>query len=75
MFGLFINRPGVACGKLQISLYAQEADSDLPGKGPVMHTGRERYPQHFPTAHTGSALFCTSNPHGRAQQASKSETV
>ena len=69
MFGLVINRHGVACGKWQIFLYAQDVDSDRPGEGTVMRTGPERHPQHFPTAHTGFALLCTSNPHSRAQQA------
>ena len=40
-----------------------------------MRTGPERNPQHFPTAHTGSALFCTSNPHGHAQASRESMTV
>src|SRR5262249_18596021 len=36
--------------------------------GAVMRIIRQYNPQHFPTVATGAASFCTSNPHGRAQQ-------
>jgi hypothetical protein len=36
-----------------------------------MHATRQHDPQHFPTTHTGSASFYTSNPHGCTQSASK----
>jgi hypothetical protein len=75
MFGLFIKRHGVACGQLQLFLYTQAADRELPGEGAVIRVARQHDPQPFPTAHTGYALFYTSNPHGHAQLTSTSATT
>ncbi len=49
-------------------LYAQGVGCVLPGEGVVVRIALPHDPQHFHTAHTGYAAFCTSNPHSRAQQ-------
>jgi hypothetical protein len=59
---------GVACGQFPFFLHPQDADRALPGEGPVRGAARQHDPRDFPNVRTGPAPFCTSDPHGCAQQ-------
>jgi hypothetical protein len=60
---------GAACGQFQFPVHAQRAAGALPGKGPIRDAARQRNPQHFHRARTGSVPLRTSHPHICAQPA------
>jgi hypothetical protein len=62
---------GVACGQFRFFLRAQGADRALPGESPVTGAARHPDPQLFSRVRTGQEPFCTSDPHGCAQQTGK----
>jgi hypothetical protein len=66
---------GAACGQFHFPGHAQRAADALPGKGPIRDAARQRNPQHFHRARTGSVSLRTNHPHVCAQPAGKQSLV
>jgi hypothetical protein len=60
-----------ACGQFRVCPHAQTQLALFPGKRPTLGPARQRNPQHFHCACTGSAVLRTSHPHLCAQPAGK----